>query len=46
MKMKRYVVRIRVDVEQVISRLPKKLQDLSKQLKHHSIAEVAYMSNI
>ncbi|NSX83589.1 sigma-70 family RNA polymerase sigma factor [Wolbachia endosymbiont of Atemnus politus] len=37
---------LRVDIEQIISKLPKKWQVLCEQLKHHSIAEVADMNNM
>ncbi|MBC6686505.1 sigma-70 family RNA polymerase sigma factor [Wolbachia pipientis] len=37
---------LRIDVEQIISKLPKKWQVLCEQLKHHSIAEVADMNNM
>ncbi|NSX83941.1 sigma-70 family RNA polymerase sigma factor, partial [Wolbachia endosymbiont of Atemnus politus] len=37
---------LRVDVEQIISKLPKKQRILCEQLKHKSIAEVAEMNNI
>ncbi|MDG7056576.1 MAG: sigma-70 family RNA polymerase sigma factor [Wolbachia endosymbiont of Penenirmus auritus] len=37
---------LRVDVEQIISKLPKKQRILFEQLKHKSIAEVAEMNNM
>ncbi|MBD0392279.1 sigma-70 family RNA polymerase sigma factor [Wolbachia endosymbiont of Pentalonia nigronervosa] len=37
---------LRVDVERIISKLPEKWQVLCKQLKYHSITEVAHMHNM
>lgn len=37
---------LRIDITQIISKLPKEWQVLCEQLKHHNIAEVAHMNNM